>query len=587
MDRSSRDNEGIKFGCFSKTLTVALLFLLLETASTFAAIWYVAPSGSGGSDTNSGTYGSPFLTITKAQSAASSGDTVYLRGGTYTNLDNSSITATNSPWCIVNNITKSGISYLAYPGEDPVFNFTNVKPSGYRVTAFLVNASDCVFQGFEVVGVQVTIQTNHTQSECFRITGGNHNTFERLSMHDGMANGWYLTGGSNNLVVNCDAYNNAGLDSGSLGNTDGFGCHPSNGGKGNVFRGCRAWFNSDDGYDCINAADSVTFDHCWSFFNGYYTNFTSTGGDANGFKVGGCGCSSNVPPAVVPAHTVTFCVSARNRSHGFYANHQTGQAANWYNNTSYNNVGADFDMLEAINTTNNCSVAGTREVMHNNLAYLGTLTADLNETGDMVSYNSWTLPVTVSAADFVSADVNQLTLPRKADGSLPDITFMHLVSGSDLIDAGTDVGFAFNGSAPDLGAFESLTPFQAWQTNYFGSGYTNNPAAAPDADPDGDGMSNTNEFLAGTNPTNSLSGLRIISVVQQSNDVVITWTTAGVRTNAVQATVGDANGGYTNNFNDISGSIIIPVSGDATTNFTEIGGATNNPSRYYRIRLVP
>ena len=130
-----------------------------------------------------------------------------------------------------------------------------------------------------------------------------------------------------------------------------------------------------------------------------------------------------------------------------------------------------------------------------------------------------------------------------------------------------------------------LSLFQQWQMNYFGC--TNCPQAAPDADPLGKGMSNTNQFLAGLDPTNSASALRIISVVQQSNDVVITWTTAGVRTNAVQATVGDANGGYTNNFNDISGSITIPVSGDATTNYLDAGGATNAPSRYYRIRLVP
>jgi hypothetical protein len=130
-----------------------------------------------------------------------------------------------------------------------------------------------------------------------------------------------------------------------------------------------------------------------------------------------------------------------------------------------------------------------------------------------------------------------------------------------------------------------LTPFEQWQINYFGS--TTNPLAAAGADPDGDGMSNTNEFLAGTNPTNSLSGLRIISVVQQSNDVVITWTTAGGHTNAVQATAGDAGGGYATNFTNISGSIIIPGSGDTTTNYVDTGGATNTPSRYYRIRLVP
>jgi hypothetical protein len=45
--------------------------------------------------------------------------------------------------------------------------------------------------------------------------------------------------------------------------------------------------------------------------------------------------------------------------------------------------------------------------------------------------------------------------PRQADGSLPEIEFLHLASGSDLIDAGVDVGLPFNGKAPDLGAFES------------------------------------------------------------------------------------------------------------------------------------
>jgi hypothetical protein len=38
---------------------------------------------------------------------------------------------------------------------------------------------------------------------------------------------------------------------------------------------------------------------------------------------------------------------------------------------------------------------------------------------------------------------------------LPDVDFLHLASGSDLIDGGVDVGLDFDGSAPDLGAFES------------------------------------------------------------------------------------------------------------------------------------
>ena len=69
--------------------------------------------------------------------------------------------------------------------------------------------------------------------------------------------------------------------------------------------------------------------------------------------------------------------------------------------------------------------------------------------------NSWLPPFSVTDADFVSVDTAGVTGPRKPDGSLPDILFMHLAAGSDLIDAGTDVGLPFNGSAPDLGAFES------------------------------------------------------------------------------------------------------------------------------------
>ena len=129
------------------------------------------------------------------------------------------------------------------------------------------------------------------------------------------------------------------------------------------------------------------------------------------------------------------------------------------------------------------------------------------------------------------------------------------------------------------------TPFHAWQLQYFNC--TNCPDALPDADPDGDGQNNAAEFLAGTNPTNSLSALRIISAVRQTTDVVITWAAGAGTTNAVQATAGDAGGNYTNTFSDISDLILIQGSGDVTTNYVDVGAATNSPSRYYRVRLVP
>jgi pectate lyase len=335
-----------------------------------------------------------------------------------------------------------------------VFDFSAVRPTGYRVTAFLVSASDCVFRGFDVVGVQVIVTGANTQSECFRIAGGNRNRFEQLAMHDGMGIGWYLTAGASNLVLNCDAYNNRGLDSYSLGNIDGFGCHPnSTGGRSNVLRGCRAWFNSDDGFDLINAKAAVVIEDCWAFYNGYFTNFASSGGDANGFKSGGYGVSGGSYPIPVPRHVTRFCLAVRNRANGFYANHHTG-GLDWFNNTAYRN-NVNYNMLcnlDAQSSTND--VPGFDHLMKNNLGYRGnTEVSNLGPTND-TSFNYFTLPVTVSSNDFLSLDESLLTLPRKADGSLPYIAFTQLVGSSDLLDAGTNAGFAFAGDAPDLGAFE-------------------------------------------------------------------------------------------------------------------------------------
>jgi len=69
--------------------------------------------------------------------------------------------------------------------------------------------------------------------------------------------------------------------------------------------------------------------------------------------------------------------------------------------------------------------------------------------------NSWLPPFVVTAGDFASLDTTGVRGPRGADGSLPDLPFMRLAAGSDLIDSGTDVGLPFNGLAPDLGCFET------------------------------------------------------------------------------------------------------------------------------------
>ena len=137
-----------------------------------------------------------------------------------------------------------------------------------------------------------------------------------------------------------------------------------------------------------------------------------------------------------------------------------------------------------------------------------------------------------------------------------------------------------------------LTAFQSWQLQYFGC--TNCPQAQADADPLGKGMSNANQFLAGLNPTNPASVFRVTSIVVQGTNTVITWSTAGGKTNIVQGGVGDLDNNdpaYSNLYYDMSAPIIITGSGDVVTNFLDDGSwwgdFSNWPTHYYRIRLTP
>ena len=102
-------------------------------------------------------------------------------------------------------------------------------------------------------------------------------------------------------------------------------------------------------------------------------------------------------------------------------------------------------------------------------------------------------------------------------------------------------------------------------------------------------MKTPRRMSASTIPTNSVSVLGITSAVPAGTDVTLTWSTAGGHTNIVQVTTGASDGNYnTNGFVDIAGSLtIVGGSGDTSTNYVDVGGATNAPSRYYRVRLVP
>ncbi len=389
---------------------LAFIFAIAFTTelNVYAADWYVSPSGS---DSNAGTKSKPFASLMKAQDAASSGDTVYIMGGTY---DDFSIAASDSNYNYIHQFTKSNITYRAYSSKDvPVFDFSGTTTSK-RVAAFHVKSgvTGVYFLCFKVTGVPVG---NQKQSECFRIEG--NATLNQITCYNSNANGFYFCNNGTGSVIKCDAYNLYTSKSTSNSNTDGFGAH----GKGVTFTQCRAWACGDDGYDCITSKGANTFDTCWAYN-------MNKGGDSNGFKIGGYG--TGTVPSTVPVHTVKYCLAACNGANGFYANHQPGQAANWTYNTAYKNASSNYNMLERVSPTDSRDIPGTREYLRCNISYDGKI-VNIG-SGTKVGNCSWNSAFKCTADDFVSLDASQMTKARGANGALPNITFMHLKSNSDL-----------------------------------------------------------------------------------------------------------------------------------------------------------
>jgi hypothetical protein len=431
-------------------------FYLITSIVSFnaeSAVLYVAPNGS---DEAGGTISQPFAGWAKAQAAVSAGDTVYFRAGiyTYTHGTTSCGGQTGNVSAVV--LNKSGssgklIHYLAYPGELPVFDFSGVKDD-CRIKGVEVAGNWIHLRGLEIKGVPQNNNLNH-ESWGVWITG-NNNIFEQLNLHHNMGPGLFIQKGEGNLVLNCDSHDNYDpLTSNGAGeSSDGFGCHTTTVGTvGNVFRGCRAWWNSDDGFDCITCSSPVLIENCWNWLNGYLPGTTTSSGNGNGFKLGGFGNPPSKYPSNIPVHTIRNCLAFLNKSAGIYQNHHPVPNI-YYNNTSFNNRAAGFNLLGYDLTAGADAGMGK---LRNNVSFGGTAVSNGSGSSVDAADNSWNISsFTVSNNDFLSVDTSGIYGPRKADGSLPDLKFLRPAKTGKLIDKGIDIGLPYSGAAPDLGAYE-------------------------------------------------------------------------------------------------------------------------------------
>ena len=305
----------------------------------------------------------------------SAGDTVYLLPGTYEWSDAWKTHDRAGSGVI---ITASGLPN----GNIKIINAALDKNSGYTGSDTKVTL-DFSKMAFDGNNRGVSLSGNYIYWYGIDICGagdngmyigGSYNTVEYCEFYNnrdtglqlGRSNGDYSSVNdwpSFNLIKNCTSHNN--YDDESYGeNADGFAAKLTIG-YGNVFDGCVAYRNSDDGWDLYAKSDSgnigcVIIYNCVAFENGYleYTqrenharlnyksqynepnldSYKTRDGDGNGFKLGGSVMEGDVK--------MYNCLAFQNRMHGVTDNSNPGylQVAGV---TSYDNSAAIDDNPES------------------------------------------------------------------------------------------------------------------------------------------------------------------------------------------------------------------------------------------------
>jgi uncharacterized repeat protein (TIGR02059 family) len=438
-----------------KRLLLIPLFLISLISS--ATNYYVSPTGSDAS--GNGSIGSPWFTLNKAWSSVAAGDIVYMRGGTYYYTSAQNLTGKSGN-------SSNYINVWNYTGENPIIDGSKIP--GYDIVN-TGNSSYLYLKGIRITNLKQPNPISTSNGYYgLRINAYTANSKFELIETDHIG-GWgvVIFDYCNDLLfLNCDSHHNAdpytetysGPHGTNYGGADGFESGYAN--TTNItFRGCRAWWNSDDGWDLRQAAGLFTIDNCWSFWNGNIPGTFTPGGDGEGFKLGS---SFFAPDQTAIRRIVKNSMAFENQAgveavnEGYYVGVQI------YNSVFYKNTaGINIQRTGSSST-----------ILRNNISYNNSQ-GNWIDTWVSHDHNNWDNGKTISDADFLSVSSAGADGPRQADGSLPNLNFMRLKTGSSLIDAGVNVGSAFAGTAPDIGAYESSLTSSVAVPNYLSSSVDN------------------------------------------------------------------------------------------------------------------
>ncbi len=414
----------------------------------YVAAKYAHPS-------NYGTKESP-LDLETALKNVKAGQTIILMEGTY-KLEKT-MTIENS----INGTADKPIRMIADPeaSSRPVLDFKGIGGG-------LVASGDYwYFEGFDV--------TNSLNGKPgFHLSGSNcvidnvnayHNGNSGIQLSRAKGSDLPSEWPSNNLVLNCTSYGNA--DAGYE-DADGFAAKLTCG-PGNVFDGCVAHHNADDGWDLYAKVDTgpigaVTIKNCVAYSNGYLEDGTNAG-NGNGFKMGG----SNMPGA----HKLINSYAFFNKAKGIDSNSGPNiivENCTTYNNESYNvafytNINQDTDfqatgiisykddtVKSGYETYDNLKPRGNQDTSK----YMGETNYYWLENG-----SANTAGQTVTADDFVSTEFKGVE--RNEDGTINLQGFLEKAADSDIpggaVPGGTPSG------EPDQDPDQPVDPDQPGET---------------------------------------------------------------------------------------------------------------------------